>query len=209
MGELALSTNKIWEELREPLKRFIARRVKNEHDTEDILQNIFCKIHNSIDNLKDDSKLHAWAYRITRNAITDYYHHRKVMVELLELPEDLEIYEPAAGIDNTVNEIASCLKAMMNHLPEKYRQAITLTEFTGLTQKELGEKLGLSLSGAKSRVQRAREKLKAMLLECCNLEFDRLGNILDYRHKENTCPYCAENQSGSNNCASFLPDLRL
>lgn len=55
---MTLGTNKIWEELREPLKRFIARRVKNEHDAEDILQNIFCKIHNSIDNLKDESKLH-------------------------------------------------------------------------------------------------------------------------------------------------------
>lgn len=131
------------------------------------------------------------------------------MVELSEMPGDMETVEPAAGIDNTVNEIASCIKAMINHLPEKCRQAIISTEFAGLTQKELGEKLGLSLSGAKSRVQRAREKLKAMLLECCHFEFDRLGNILDYRHKENTCPYCTENQSGSNNCASFLPDLRL
>lgn len=206
---MALSTSKVWEELREPMKRFIARRVKDEHDAEDILQNIFCKIHNSIDSLKDERKMHAWVYRITRNEIIDYYHHRKVMVELSEMPDDLEIYEPAAGVDNTVNEIASCLKPMIHRLPEKYRQAIILTEFEGLTQKELGEELGLSLSGAKSRVQRAREKLKAMLLECCNLEFDRLGNILDYRHKENICPYCGEIQSGSNNCASFLPDLRL
>lgn len=205
---MALSTSKVWEELKEPLKRYIAGRVKNEHDTEDILQNIFYKIHNSIDTLKDETKLHAWAYRITRNAITDYYRHRKIMLELPEMPEDKEADELAPGIDNTAGEIASCLKSMMNHLPEKYRQAIILTALNGMTQRELGEKLGLSLSGAKSRVQRAREKLKKMLLECCQFEFDRLGNILDYWHKKNSCPYCARKQSGSNIRASFLPDLR-
>lgn len=138
MSGLAVNTNKIWEEFREPLKRFIARRVKDEHDAEDILQNIFLKIHNSIDHLKDESKLHAWVYQITRNAIIDYYHHRKVMVPLSDMPEDLETDVPAADIDNTVNEIASCLKPMIHRLPEKYRQAIILTEFEGLTQKELG-----------------------------------------------------------------------
>ena len=192
-----------------PLKRFIAGRIKNEHDAEDILQNIFCKIHNSIDHLKVERKMRAWIYRIARNEIVDYYRHRKLMVELSELPEDMEICETPGGADHTVNEMASCLKAMLNHLPEKYREALVLTEFAGLTQKELGEKLGLSLSGAKSRVQRAREKLKVMLLECCHLEFDRMGNILDYRHRKNSCPYCAENQSGSKNFASFLPELRL
>lgn len=205
---MALNTSKIWEELRGPLKQFIARRVKNEHDAEDILQNVFFKIHNSIDNLKYESKLHAWVYRITRNAIMDYYNQRKVMAELPEIPVE-EAYEIETGTGNPVSEIASCLKSMVDHLPDKYRQAIIFTEFEGLTQKELGARLGLSPSGARSRVQRARKKLKEMLLECCHFEFDRLGNILDYRHKGNNCPYCKENQPWSKNCASFLPHLCL
>jgi RNA polymerase sigma-70 factor (ECF subfamily) len=69
---------------------------------------------------------------------------------------------------------------MIAGLPEHYRQALLLTEYQGLTQEQLAERLGISLSGAKSRVQRAREKLRDMLLRCCHFEFDRRGRIVDY-----------------------------
>ena len=72
---------------------------------------------------------------------------------------------------------------MVESLPDDYRQALLLTEYEGLTQRELAERLGLSVSGAKSRVQRAREKLKEMLLDCCHFEFDRLGRVIDYQPK--------------------------
>jgi RNA polymerase sigma-70 factor, ECF subfamily len=69
---------------------------------------------------------------------------------------------------------------MVNELPEPYRQALLLTEYQGLNQKQMAERLGISVSGAKSRVQRAREKLRDMLLNCCHFEFDRRGRIVDY-----------------------------
>ena len=58
---------------------------------------------------------------------------------------------------------------MINELPEPYRQALLLTEYQGL-----------SLLGAKSRVQRAREKLRDLLPQCCHFEFDRRGGIVGY-----------------------------
>ena len=102
--------------------------------------------------------------------------------------------EPAAAQD-IQEEVIACLRPMIDDLPENYRQAIVLTEYEGLTQKEISQKLGLSLSGAKSRVQRAREKLKGTLLACCHFDFDRLGNILDYQPKEQTCRYCSEDKA--------------
>jgi RNA polymerase sigma-70 factor, ECF subfamily len=56
---------------------------------------------------------------------------------------------------------------------------VVLTEFDGLTQQQLADRLGISLSGAKSRVQRGREQLKQMLHECCTFEFDRRGKVID------------------------------
>ncbi|MEW6182511.1 MAG: sigma-70 family RNA polymerase sigma factor [Bacillota bacterium] len=138
--------------------------------------------------MKDEKKVSAWVYRITRNAIVDYYRRKEKTPELTQIPE------PTVNVsldELSVNaEISNCLPEMIGHLPEKYKQAIIFAEFHNLTQKELGEKVGLSLSGAKSRVQRAREKLKEMLLGCCDLEFDRLGNIIDYKHKSNACKFC-------------------
>jgi len=96
--------------------------------------------------------------------------------------------------DDVVKELLPSIKAMVDSLPADYRQALILTEYEGLTQRELAERLGLSFSGAKSRVQRAREKLKIMLLDCCHFEFDRLGKVIDYQPK---CACCANGDCGS------------
>ncbi len=185
---MAICIESIWEEFSKPLKSFIKRRVKNDQDVDDILQNVFYKIHNSISSLRDSEKIHAWVYRIARNAVSDFYKKQKSEEDIVELSKDI-ISE--TDVELTANgEIAQCLKAMIHYLPEKHKQAIVLTEFQNLTQKELGERMGLSVSGAKSRVQRARVKLKKMLLGCCQLEFDRLGNVIDYQHKCNDCKFC-------------------
>ena len=179
--------NKIWEEFSIPLKGFISKRISNTQDVDDVLQDVFIKIYNNADSIKDDMKIHAWIYRITRNAIADYY-RKKATVEMVELPDDLT--DENAEEVSFNGEIAACLKTMIKSLPEKYKEAVILTEFQNLTQKELSEKMGLSLSGAKSRVQRGRGKLKQMLLGCCHLEFDRLGNVINYKHRSDDCKYC-------------------
>ena len=178
----------IWEEFSIPLKSFIRRRVKNDQYVEDILQNVFYKIHINIGNLNETDKLHAWVYRITKNAIADFYRAQEHESYISELSEEILIDTQDEVTAN--NEIAQCLKAMLQYLPEKYKQALILTEFQNLTQKELGERMGLSVSGAKSRVQRARVKLKEMLLGCCHLEFDPLGNVIEFKHKSSDCKFC-------------------
>lgn len=176
----------LWEEFSIPLRKFISKRISNQQNTEDILQEVFLKINSNIGDLKDKQKLQAYIYKIARNTIIDFY-RRNAKVEI-ELPTDLinEIDE-----DNSMNEeISACLKPMINRLPEKYKQAIILTEYKNITQKELSEQLGISLSGAKSRVQRGRKMLKDMILDCCNLEFDNNGNIIDYKYKTKGCKSC-------------------
>ncbi len=178
----------IWNDISVPLKGFIKRHVRNDQDADDILQDVFYKIYNNIGGLKDVDKIHAWVYKIAKNTIMDFYRaqtHELVFTELLE-----EIMVDTKNEITANDEVAQCLRAMIDHLPEKYKSAIILTEFQNLTQKELGARLGLSASGAKSRVQRARTKLKEMLLCCCSFEFDYRGNIVDYKTKCNDCKFC-------------------
>ena len=177
---MTVTTQQIWTDFSNTLKQFIIRRVPNQADAEDILQDVFQKIHRSLDSLKADNKLQAWVYQITRNAIIDYYRQQKLTVDLPETLEE-ENAEPEA------NNIMACLKPIVESLPEKYRQALVMTEFEGVSQKALAESLGISFSGAKSRVQRAREQVKEKLLECCHLEFDRMGQIVEYRLRQPGC----------------------
>jgi RNA polymerase sigma-70 factor (ECF subfamily) len=177
-------TERVWQAFSTLLRQFIFNRVQNKEDAEDIIQTVFLKIHQNVLQLKEEDKLRAWVYQVARNAIIDYYRSKKPVSELpeiIELPEHLE-NEPA-----TARDYALGIKIMIDRLPEKYRQALILDEFEGLPQKQIAKELGLSLPGVKSRVQRARKKLKEILIDGCHFEFDRLGNILSYQPTEN-CP---------------------
>lgn len=187
------TTERVWEEFHAGLKQFILKRVPDEPSAEDILQDVFLKVHAHIDTLRDRDRLPGWIYQIARNAIYDYYRalQHNAPSTLPELP-----LMPENPLDDVVAELAPCVKEMVERLPAEYRQALILTEYEGLTQKELAERLGLSFSGAKSPVQRAREKLKQMLMDCCHFEFDRAGRIIDYVPKCSSC----SNQANCTDC---------
>ena len=89
---------------------------------------------------------------------------------------------------------AAWLHELIRSLPDDYRDAVQLSEIEGLSQAEVGVRLGLSLSGAKSRVQRGRALLKRLLQECCHFDFDGRGSVLDCapRPGGRSCEACNE-----------------
>ena len=197
----------IWDELGANLKWFILKRVGNEQVAEDILQDVFIKIHTHLGSLQDDRKLQSWVYQITRNAIADYYR---------QPPQDLGLNDEFLQLDTSDEQMQAALNRsviqMVDCLPEEYRTAVVLDTFEDLSQAEIGERLGISLSGAKSRVQRARAKLREILLECCHYEFDRRGNVIDYHPRRTAARSVAVPQihpSCLGNSASFFQILRL
>lgn len=175
----------IWREYHIALRAFIRRRVADEATSDDILQEVFLKVHDGLASLKDETKLKGWLYRTTRNAILDHFRARK---PVMEIPEWLA--QPEAEPSETARqELARCLRPMIRQLPEKYREAIELSELQGLAQREVAELQSISLSGAKSRIQRGRALLKEMLAECCRLEFDHQGRLSDYQRRKK-CDSC-------------------
>jgi RNA polymerase sigma-70 factor, ECF subfamily len=87
---------------------------------------------------------------------------------------------------------------MIEKLPETYKEALLLSDFQGIAQREVAKKLRISLSAAKSRIQRARTMLKDLLLKCCHFEFDRYGTVYNYHPKN--CNNCCEGQSKKEPC---------
>src|SRR5574340_786037 len=166
------TTETVWAEFNTGLKSFILKQVQDEANAEDILQDVFLKIHMHISGLRDTNKLQSWIYQITRNAIADFYRLRELKTDIPEMA-----YVPGDPFDDVVSDLLPYVKQLVDDLPYDYRQALILTEYEGFTQREFAERLGISISGAKSRVQRAREKVKQMLLDCCHFQFDRLGRI--------------------------------
>ncbi len=175
----------IWNNFHKELDGFIFSRVKERDITNDILQDVFIKIQSNIGSLKDETKLSSWIYQITRNAINDYFRKLKPQVEISDYIS-LDEQESSSN-----REIEHCLTPFINQLDDKYKEALILTEFNGLSQKQLAEKLNISYSGAKSRVQRAKEYLKNLFTDCCSIQSDKYGNVVDYKQKSN-CNNCCD-----------------
>jgi RNA polymerase sigma-70 factor (ECF subfamily) len=181
------STDAVWAAFAEPVRQFIRRRVRDDADADDILQIVFAKIHAGLGGLADTERLPAWIFQIARNAVIDHVRQRASGPVSVELSDDVaDVPEPVS----VVEELADCVRPLINRLPEPYRHALTMTEIEGRTQRELATSLGLSLSGAKSRVQRGREQIKTMLLACCHVEFNRRGRAVDYEPRPG-CSVCS------------------
>lgn len=187
------TTELVWTRLHDDLERFIRHRIRHEADAADVLQETFLRIHNGMEHLRDDERVVAWVYQIARHAITDHYRRAR------RTEGDLDTTEPVRApteIDNLNHAVGAWLMTMIEALPAEYRDALRLVESNGMTQREVAAELGLSVSGAKSRVQRGRALLKQMLQDCCHLDLDRYGNVVDYaRHA--SCRQCCEREDAA------------
>lgn len=176
---MAKEIEAVWTDLHQELSSFIHKKVQDPELSQDLLQEVFLKIHLNIHTLSDCSKLTAWVYQITRNTIADYFRKKKPMGSL----EHFDLAEQASN-EPLYDALSNCLNQKIAALPDQYKQAILLTSFQDYSQIALAEELNLSYSGAKTRVQRGKEKLKESILNCPNVESDLHQNILDYHTPE-------------------------
>jgi RNA polymerase sigma-70 factor, ECF subfamily len=201
MPAVALSTDTTWAELHTNIRGFVARRVRQPADVDDIVQQVFLRVHQALPTLRDADKLHAWIYQTTRRTIVDHYRAPSQRREVPAgtavdvLPDDQPGNVAAdEGEESALQELAACLKPLIGKLALADREALRLIEFEGVTQVEAAGRLGLSVSGMKSRVQRARLHLRSALDDCCRIALDRRGGVLGYEGRGDQC--------GSRGCGS-------
>ncbi len=198
-----VNTKTLWRQFSDQVRGFIRSRVSSDQEAEDILQDIFIRIHKGIEDLRHEDRVQSWVFGIARRALADHYRKKgrdrekpagaNIRNEETEKPFlDLNEFD---GEHDVHEEVLSWLIPMIDELPEKYGKPLKMADVEGKTQQEVADYLGLSLSGAKSRVQRARQKLGEVLAACCKVEFGEEGRAVAY-HKikdengEETCEDC-------------------
>jgi RNA polymerase sigma-70 factor (ECF subfamily) len=195
-----------WQELHGNLRAFIGRRVRNQADVDDLVQRVLLQIVGGLSSLREVERLHAWIYRLARNAIADHYRSPVVRREhaggdTIELASARESAPsmPIEGDDRAaLRELAACLQPMLRQLSPAYQGAIRMADLDGLPQAEAARRAGVSVSGMKSRVRRARQQLRAIVEECCRVDLDRRGSIASFasRHPGRcTCGDCEQGGS--------------
>ncbi len=182
-------THDVWEEFSGQIRGYLLGKVKREDDADDLLQEIFIKIHSKLGDLKDEKKLAPWIYQIVRNSLTDFY--RKRNIQTTELDEESAASSNFETPDDIYSAcVSGCLRVFMERLPDKYKVPLELSDITGLKQKDIAKQMGLSYSGLKSRVQRGREMIKDMFVDCACVSRDKDGKILANNPDHANCEIC-------------------
>jgi RNA polymerase sigma-70 factor (ECF subfamily) len=173
-------------DLRNRVERYTFKRTRDSQAAEDIAQDVMLKLHANERSLPIE--LHrrtAWALRVARNAIVD----RARTTRPFQALDRGDAPHASDGKDGS-RALAGCLSGMIKHLPEEYARAVELADMQGQPQQRVADEMGLSLSGAKSRVQRGRQQLRAMLSECCHVELARDGSISAFEPTPRAARFC-------------------
>ena len=185
--ENTITFNEIWLQFSHPIKDFIRNQTHDADVTDDILQEVFIKIHQNLHLLKDEERVAGWVFQIARNTVLNYFRSQKKHLENQEFHQQ-EMEVESHFKENNLNEVVGIwLEEFKKDLDPKYQEALQLVDIEGITQVELAHRLGISVSGAKSRVQRGREQLKQKLIDCCPVKTDQYGNILEIQNRNGEC----------------------
>jgi len=173
------SARDAWLELDAKLRPFIARRVRSAADVDDVVQDVFLRMQRGASGLRDEERFGPWVYRIARSAVADH-HRRAVRHPVADGEATEEAASPPEPEDDGAaeRELATYVAVFVAMMPSPYREALTLTELEGLTQKDAAAMLGISVSGMKSRVQRGRVLLRQALEDCCRIAVDARGRVV-------------------------------
>ena len=190
-----------WYELGHRLRSYVSRRVVPA-DADDIVQTVMVKLLERRSEIEADS-VRAWLFTVTRNAVAEYYRQKRPTVDL-DAFGDLPETDSLDAAERTIGALADCLDPMLAALPAPDADVLRKVDLEGIPQITLADSLGVPLSTLKSRVQRARTKLRATFDECCTFELSRGGAPLSYERRPACAPEPCKNDgaTGNRRCSS-------
>ncbi|MGY5351860.1 sigma-70 family RNA polymerase sigma factor [Wenyingzhuangia sp. IMCC45533] len=178
-----MDTENIWNQFSEDIKRFVFSKTKDTVITDDILQEVFIKIHTHQKNLKDGTKLKSWIFTIANNTVLDYFKKHK------NLNRSDSLITPATEKTENHNAV-DCILPLILRLPKKYKDVLFLSTIKQYKHQKIAEELNISLAATKSRILRGKELLKQGFVDCCNYSIDDNG-YLKGEHKDiDECKVC-------------------
>src|SRR5689334_14553936 len=179
------ATTQVWTEFHAGLERFLAQRINDATDVQDVLQSLFLRLHRGLAGGTVPTQLRAWVYESARHAVVDFYRAKGRRREApIGTMEDVDALVSESQVtESSIEEpsLATCVPHFLRQLPATFREALETTAMHGVAQREAATRVGLSESGMKARVQRGRKRLKQALLDCCEVTLDPRGGVTDYQ----------------------------
>jgi len=160
-----------WHQHESELRRWLLSNLKNQMAAEDLIQDVFEKAMLQGEQFCTIKNARAWLFKVARNALIDHY---RAQHEQVELPDDMVADMPES---EAVDNLSECIPRILSELSKDDREVITLCDLNNVSQQRYAEMKGISLSAAKSRIQRARKRMRQQLENSCQIQLDETGNV--------------------------------
>lgn len=167
-----------WQRHEAELRGWLRAHAPVPGEVDDILQDVFLKTMNLGERFAEVLQPRAWLFEVTRNTLTDRLRasHRSV-----PLPDDLETLPAPQPLIEPVDAMASvCLPRVLSELEAQDREIIEWCDLQAMDQASYARFKGITLPAAKSRIQRARQRMRERMVSACQVSFDRAGHIDDF-----------------------------
>jgi RNA polymerase sigma-70 factor (ECF subfamily) len=164
----------------ERVRKFIFALVKDEWVADDLIQETFIKVQKNLNQLKDETKLSSWIFRIAHNLCQDHFRKSSQSSKREHIPiEDRHFLTiPVIQTKFEQHQMGACVQDKIRLLPESYQTVLVLFDLMEFSHQEIAEIIGISVENVKVRLHRARKKLKTILEEECRFEIDERSVLI-------------------------------
>jgi RNA polymerase sigma-70 factor (ECF subfamily) len=170
----------LWNDKKDKIISYIAKKIRDTDIADDILQDIFIKFWDNYDGIKDKNKVYLWLLSVARFTVADYY--REKQNKSIKL--DSIILNSCPCDNNESIDESHKLLPLIYSLPLKYKNILILSDIYGIPHKIISEQFNLTVSCVKTRVIRGRKLLSNKMHECCTFKHDKYGNIISCLDKK-------------------------
>lgn len=178
------SSEDAYRAFRAMLRRYIAQRLRQPEDVDDVLQDVFLRVTRNSAALASARSPEAWLRAVAKSAIIDHLRKLRTQAEVQavitrEAGAAPRRSDPLDAAGNDAPEaMAACLAPLLQTLSPPYAAALRAVDLDGERQSDVAARTGLSVSTVKSRVQRARRQLRSAILACCQVDRDGAGKVV-------------------------------
>ncbi len=163
-----------WNAHERELRNYLRRRAWDAHLADDLLQEVFVRAMQQGKDFCSLDNARAWLFQVARNALIDQHRTRR---EVIELPEDIPQPETS---HEPIRALGACVLRVLSELTAEDRDIIEQCDLEGVKQKDYAAAHDLSLAAVKSRLLRAREKMRTRMSTACQVSFDERGRVTDH-----------------------------
>lgn len=160
-----------WNAHESELRNYLRHRSRDPHQVEDLLQEVFVKAMQQGKQFCQLENSRAWLFRVARNALVDQF---RLGREVAELPEGIPQPETSR---EPIQALSACVARVLSELAPEDRDIIEQCDLEGVKQKDYAAAQQISLPAVKSRLLRARQRMRDTLSTNCKVQFDEEGRV--------------------------------